>query len=229
MGGLRQACPSAGAQSAAPTRAPPAGDASPGASGRLARAMRNRGTRGRPAGGLPLEAQSGPDPIGLAARVHRHVAISVLLQLRRGLMRVRAGRAGAIDHDRLILVGDHRGDAVDFGRRQHACGRQVAAVVVLAVERFEDDGGRPAQQRLAERGARDLIHGHGFLLLFATGMIALAKIARSMYLQMQIYVIGGLTSMERESDAAVRAWSHLLGAQALALRAIEKRLTAAGP
>ena len=34
--------------------------------------------------------------------------------------------------------------------------------------------------------------------------------------------------MERESDAAVRAWSHLLGAQALALRAIEKRLTAAG-
>ena len=34
--------------------------------------------------------------------------------------------------------------------------------------------------------------------------------------------------MEREADAVVRAWSHLLGAQALALRAIEKRLTAAG-
>ena len=34
--------------------------------------------------------------------------------------------------------------------------------------------------------------------------------------------------MERDSDAVVRAWSHLLGAQALALRAIEKRLAAAG-
>ena len=34
--------------------------------------------------------------------------------------------------------------------------------------------------------------------------------------------------MERESDAVVRAWSHLLGAQALALRAIETRLAAAG-
>lgn len=34
--------------------------------------------------------------------------------------------------------------------------------------------------------------------------------------------------MEHEADAIVRAWSHLLGAQALALRAIEKRLTAAG-
>jgi DNA-binding MarR family transcriptional regulator len=34
--------------------------------------------------------------------------------------------------------------------------------------------------------------------------------------------------MEREADAVVRAWSHLLGAQALALRAIEKRLAAAG-
>jgi DNA-binding MarR family transcriptional regulator len=34
--------------------------------------------------------------------------------------------------------------------------------------------------------------------------------------------------MERESDAILRAWSHLLGAQALALRAIEKQLTAAG-
>jgi DNA-binding MarR family transcriptional regulator len=34
--------------------------------------------------------------------------------------------------------------------------------------------------------------------------------------------------MERESDAVVRAWSHLLGAQALALRAVERRLAAAG-
>ncbi len=34
--------------------------------------------------------------------------------------------------------------------------------------------------------------------------------------------------MEREADAVVRAWSHLLGAQALAIRAIEKRLAAAG-
>jgi DNA-binding MarR family transcriptional regulator len=34
--------------------------------------------------------------------------------------------------------------------------------------------------------------------------------------------------MEREADAIVRAWSHLLGAQALALRAIETRLAAAG-
>jgi DNA-binding MarR family transcriptional regulator len=34
--------------------------------------------------------------------------------------------------------------------------------------------------------------------------------------------------MERENDAVVRAWSHLLGAQALAVRAIQKRLTAAG-
>ena len=34
--------------------------------------------------------------------------------------------------------------------------------------------------------------------------------------------------MQREADAVVRAWSHLLGAHALALRAIEKRLTAAG-
>ena len=34
--------------------------------------------------------------------------------------------------------------------------------------------------------------------------------------------------MERESDAVVRAWSHLLGAQALALRAIETQLAAAG-
>ncbi len=34
--------------------------------------------------------------------------------------------------------------------------------------------------------------------------------------------------MERENDAIVRAWSLLLGAQALALRAIETRLAAAG-
>lgn len=34
--------------------------------------------------------------------------------------------------------------------------------------------------------------------------------------------------MQRETDAVIRAWSHLLGAQALALRAIEKRLSAAG-
>ena len=34
--------------------------------------------------------------------------------------------------------------------------------------------------------------------------------------------------MDRESDVVVRAWSHLLGVQALALRAIEKRLIAAG-
>ena len=34
--------------------------------------------------------------------------------------------------------------------------------------------------------------------------------------------------MERESDAVGRAWGHLLGAQALALRAVEGRLTAAG-
>jgi len=34
--------------------------------------------------------------------------------------------------------------------------------------------------------------------------------------------------MQRDIDAAARAWSHLLGAQALAVRAIEKRLTAAG-
>ena len=34
--------------------------------------------------------------------------------------------------------------------------------------------------------------------------------------------------MEREPDATVRAWSHLLGAQALAIRAIQNRLSAAG-
>jgi DNA-binding MarR family transcriptional regulator len=34
--------------------------------------------------------------------------------------------------------------------------------------------------------------------------------------------------MEREADAVVRAWSHLLGAQALAVRAVQTRLTAAG-
>jgi DNA-binding MarR family transcriptional regulator len=45
---------------------------------------------------------------------------------------------------------------------------------------------------------------------------------------MQIFVIARGGAMEREADAIVRAWSHLLGAQALALRAIEKRLAAAG-
>jgi len=34
--------------------------------------------------------------------------------------------------------------------------------------------------------------------------------------------------MQRDIDAVARAWSHLLGTQALAVRAIEKRLTAAG-
>ncbi len=34
--------------------------------------------------------------------------------------------------------------------------------------------------------------------------------------------------MESETDRIVRAWSHLLGAHALALRAIEQRLAAAG-
>src|SRR5262245_1981124 len=45
---------------------------------------------------------------------------------------------------------------------------------------------------------------------------------------MQISVIARGSAMEREADAVVRAWSHLLGAQALALRAIERRLAAAG-
>jgi DNA-binding MarR family transcriptional regulator len=45
---------------------------------------------------------------------------------------------------------------------------------------------------------------------------------------MQISVIERGSSMQREADAIVRAWSHLLGAQALAVRAVEKRLTAAG-
>jgi DNA-binding MarR family transcriptional regulator len=45
---------------------------------------------------------------------------------------------------------------------------------------------------------------------------------------MQISVIAGGGAMEREPDAVVRAWSHVLGAQALAVRAIQKRLTAAG-
>src|SRR5512140_3423470 len=45
---------------------------------------------------------------------------------------------------------------------------------------------------------------------------------------MQISVMAGGGAMEREPDAVVRAWSHLLGAQALAVRAIQKRLTAAG-
>jgi DNA-binding MarR family transcriptional regulator len=40
--------------------------------------------------------------------------------------------------------------------------------------------------------------------------------------------MAGGDAMEREPDAVVRAWSHLLGAQALAVRAIQKRLTAAG-
>ena len=34
--------------------------------------------------------------------------------------------------------------------------------------------------------------------------------------------------MEQERDPALRSWSHLLGAHALAVRAIEERLTAAG-
>jgi DNA-binding MarR family transcriptional regulator len=34
--------------------------------------------------------------------------------------------------------------------------------------------------------------------------------------------------VEEERDPAIRAWSHLLGAHALAVRAIEQRLTAAG-
>jgi DNA-binding MarR family transcriptional regulator len=34
--------------------------------------------------------------------------------------------------------------------------------------------------------------------------------------------------MEREADAVVRAWSHLLGAHALAVRAAERKLNAAG-
>ena len=34
--------------------------------------------------------------------------------------------------------------------------------------------------------------------------------------------------MEQERDPAIRSWSHLLGAHALAVRAIEERLTAAG-
>ena len=34
--------------------------------------------------------------------------------------------------------------------------------------------------------------------------------------------------MEQERDPAIRSWSHLLGAHALAIRAIEERLTAAG-
>jgi DNA-binding MarR family transcriptional regulator len=45
---------------------------------------------------------------------------------------------------------------------------------------------------------------------------------------MQISVIAGGGAMEREPDAVVRAWSHLLGAQALAVRAVQNRLTAAG-
>jgi DNA-binding MarR family transcriptional regulator len=66
------------------------------------------------------------------------------------------------------------------------------------------------------------------LLWFATEVIALANIAALWYLQMQIDVIDEVTRMDSEKDAVVRAWSHLLGAQALALRAIEKRLAAAG-
>jgi DNA-binding MarR family transcriptional regulator len=34
--------------------------------------------------------------------------------------------------------------------------------------------------------------------------------------------------MAQEHDAAIRAWSHFLGAHALALRAVEQRLSAAG-
>jgi DNA-binding MarR family transcriptional regulator len=34
--------------------------------------------------------------------------------------------------------------------------------------------------------------------------------------------------VEQERDPAIRSWSHLLGAHALAVRAIEERLTAAG-
>jgi len=34
--------------------------------------------------------------------------------------------------------------------------------------------------------------------------------------------------VEQERDPAIRAWSHLLGAHALAVRAVEQRLTAAG-
>jgi DNA-binding MarR family transcriptional regulator len=45
---------------------------------------------------------------------------------------------------------------------------------------------------------------------------------------MQISVIKRGGAMERESDAIIRAWSHLLGAHALAIRAIEKRLSATG-
>jgi DNA-binding MarR family transcriptional regulator len=45
---------------------------------------------------------------------------------------------------------------------------------------------------------------------------------------MQIFVNARGDSLEREIDAVVRAWSHLLGAQALAVRAVQKRLTAAG-
>jgi DNA-binding MarR family transcriptional regulator len=47
---------------------------------------------------------------------------------------------------------------------------------------------------------------------------------------MQIFVSGQRRSvaLEQERDAATRAWSHLLGAHALALRAVEAQLAAAG-
>ena len=50
-------------------------------------------------------------------------------------------------------------------------------------------------------------------------------------LQMQIYVIRpGRASLmvEQERDPTIRAWSHFLGAHALAIRAIEAQLAAAG-
>jgi DNA-binding MarR family transcriptional regulator len=46
---------------------------------------------------------------------------------------------------------------------------------------------------------------------------------------MQIFVIGRKeVIVEQERDPTIRAWSHFLGAYALALRAIEERLAAAG-
>jgi DNA-binding MarR family transcriptional regulator len=50
-------------------------------------------------------------------------------------------------------------------------------------------------------------------------------------LQMQIYVIGNyepIFMVKQHRDPIIRAWSHFLGAHALAMRAIEAQLTAAG-
>jgi DNA-binding MarR family transcriptional regulator len=61
-------------------------------------------------------------------------------------------------------------------------------------------------------------------------MIASATYKLTLCLQMQIFVIGPESGLmvEHERDPTIRAWSHLLGAHALSLRAIEGRLTAAG-